>query len=117
MRHSPFHPRHSRAGGNLGFKHYIPALILLLTLSSASLAHADDASLGRDIYKDFCASCHGRDLVSTGLAFDLRKFPQNDPARFQKSVLDGTAKGMPPWKSQLSEQDVKALLDYVKSGG
>jgi mono/diheme cytochrome c family protein len=92
-------------------------LVLLLILSAASLAQADDASLGRDIYKDFCASCHGRDLVSTGLAFDLRKFPQNESARFQKSVLDGTAKGMPAWKSQLSAEDVNAIWDYVKSGG
>ncbi len=92
-------------------------LIFALILGTAKLAQADDASLGRDIYKDFCASCHGRDLVSTGLAFDLRKFPQNDAARFQKSVLDGTAKGMPAWKSQLSAEDVKALWDYVKSGG
>ncbi len=92
-------------------------LMFVLLVAMTRLVQADDAALGRDIYKDFCASCHGRDLVSTGLAFDLRKFPQNDAARFQKSVLDGTAKGMPPWKSQLSEQDVKALWDYVKSGG
>lgn len=92
-------------------------LIFVLILGTGSLAHADDASLGRDIYKDICASCHGRDLVSTGLAFDLRKFPMNDAARFQKSVLDGTAKGMPAWKSQLSAEDVNALWDYVKSGG
>ncbi len=92
-------------------------LIFVLLVAMTRLVQADDAALGRDIYKDFCASCHGRDLVSTGLAFDLRKFPMNDAARFQKSVLDGTAKGMPPWKSQLSEQDVKALWDYVKSGG
>lgn len=89
-------------------------LIFVLLSAMTCLAQADDANLGRDIYKDFCASCHGKDLVSTGLAFDLRKFPQNDSVRFQKSVLDGTAKGMPPWKSQLSTEDVKALWDYVK---
>lgn len=83
----------------------------------ARLAQADDASLGRDIYKDFCASCHGKDMVGTGLAFDLRKFPLDNLSRFQQSVLNGTAKGMPAWKSQLSEQDVKALWDYVKTGG
>jgi mono/diheme cytochrome c family protein len=91
--------------------------IFALMLATASSAQADDASLGREIYKEFCASCHGKDMVATGLAFDLRKFPLDDSARFQKSVLDGTAKGMPPWKSQLSEQDVKALWDYVKTGG
>ena len=91
--------------------------IFALILGAAHLAHADDASLGRDIYKDFCASCHGKDMVGTGLAFDLRKFPLDSLSRFQQSVLNGTAKGMPAWKSQLSEQDVKALWDYVKTGG
>lgn len=92
-------------------------IFVLASAITASLAQADDAGLGRDIYKDFCASCHGKDLVSTGLAFDLRKFPQDEPQRFVQSVLNGTAKGMPAWKSQLSEQDINALWDYVKTGG
>ena len=92
-------------------------LIIVLASVMSNLAHADDASLGRDIYKDFCASCHGKDLVSAGLAFDLRKFPLDELQRFTQSVLNGTAKGMPAWKSQLSEQDVKVLWDYVQTGG
>ncbi len=53
-------------------------------------AQADDADLGRDVYGDFCVSCHGRDMVNPGgVTFDLRKFPKDDFERFQNAVLNG----------------------------
>lgn len=93
------------------------ALLLVLLWGVAGSCLADDASLGREIYQDHCEQCHGKGMASPGLAFDLRKFPLNDPQRFQQAVLNGTEKGMPAWKAQLSAEDVKALWDYVKSGG
>jgi mono/diheme cytochrome c family protein len=27
---------------------------------------ADDVDLGREVYDDFCVSCHGRDMVAPG---------------------------------------------------
>jgi mono/diheme cytochrome c family protein len=80
-------------------------------------AQANDASLGKEIYQDTCAACHGRNMVSPGLAFDLRKFPANDFNRFQNAVLEGKPPGMPAWRQQLNADDVKALWDYVKTGG
>jgi hypothetical protein len=56
-------------------------------------------------------------MVSPGLAFDLRKFPANDFNRFQNAVLEGKPPGMPAWRHQLNADDVKALWDYVKTGG
>jgi mono/diheme cytochrome c family protein len=82
------------------------------------LAHADDAAIGREIFDEHCAKCHGKQMqVPIGLAFDLRKFPPAEALRFQQSVLKGTGKGMPAWQGQLSIEDIKALWDYVKSGG
>jgi mono/diheme cytochrome c family protein len=83
----------------------------------ASPVFADDAAIGREIYQDVCASCHGKDMVSSGVAFDLRKFPKDDPSRFQNSVLNGKGTAMPPWRGQLSQEDVKALWDYLKTSG
>lgn len=80
-------------------------------------ARADDAALGREIFHDLCASCHGKNMVSTGLAFNLRTFPRDDYTRFQEAVLNGKGTAMPPWRSQVSSEDIKALWDYVKSGG
>jgi mono/diheme cytochrome c family protein len=32
-------------------------------------------------------------------------------------VLEGKPPGMPAWRQQLNADDVKALWDYVKTGG
>jgi len=78
---------------------------------------ADEADDGRSLYHEVCANCHGRDMQNPGLAFDLRTFPKNDKPRFLNAVRNGTPKGMPPWKDQLSTDDIETLWAYVKSGG
>jgi len=95
----------------------LPALALGLTFAS-SPALADDAELGRDVYEEFCVTCHGKNLVNPGgVTFDLRKFPKDDFARFQASVLNGKGPAMPPWRGKVSDDDLKLLWAYVQSGG
>ena len=85
---------------------------------SARAADDDLIDQGRDLFNDVCAPCHGRDMVNTGtLTFDLRKFPKDDFARFQTSVLNGKGQGMPPWRGKVSDDDLKLLWAYVQSGG
>ena len=48
---------------------------------------ADDADLGRDLYHELCAGCHGKDMLKPGLAFDLKTFPANDYSRFENVIL------------------------------
>lgn len=109
MRMSPHTNRRTRRG--------VAGTLLLVTALAPPAARADDAALGKVMYQDLCASCHGKDMVSSGVVFDLRKFPRNEPERFRRSVLNGTPKGMPAWQGQLSAEDIQALWDYVKSGG
>ena len=72
---------------------------------------------GREVYDEFCTSCHGRDMISSGaVTFDLRKFPKDDAARFKKSVLEGKGTAMPPWSGKLSDDDVDLLWAYVRGG-
>ena len=81
-------------------------------------AFADDAELGRDVYEESCVACHGKDMVNPGgVTFDLRKFPKDDFARFQNSVLNGKGQGMPAWRGKISDDDLKLLWAYVQSGG
>ena len=80
----------------------IPVLAICVALCAA--ARADDADLGREVYDDFCVTCHGRDMVNPGgVTFDLRKFPKDAAERFVGSVLNGKGNGMPPWRDKLSD--------------
>ena len=72
---------------------------------------------GREVYDDFCQTCHGRDMISPGLVtFDLRKFPKDDPARFRGTVLDGKGAAMPAFRGRISDEEVNLLWAYVRGG-
>jgi len=97
------------------------AALIVATLHASGLARAAEADLieqGRDLYADTCAACHGRDMVNAGgIAFDLRKFPKDDFARFRNSVLNGKNEAMPAWRDKIDDNDLAALWAYVRSGG
>jgi cytochrome c5 len=92
--------------------------IIMCTVVVGSAAYAADPTAeqieeGVSIYEDFCAMCHGRDMINTGgFAFDLRKFPKNDFERFRNSVLNGKG-GMPPWRDKLTDEDIDLLWAYI----
>jgi mono/diheme cytochrome c family protein len=78
----------------------------------------DEIDQGRELYTQFCATCHGRDMVNTGgFVFDLRTFPKAGVERFKSSVANGKGQGMPAWRDQLSDDDIALLWAYVGSGG
>jgi len=97
-----------------------PVLVLLATLLSLRPAPAAEPTSeqieeGVSIYEDFCAMCHGRNMMNTGgFAFDLRKFPKNDFARFRSSVLNGKG-GMPAWRDKLTDEDIDLLWAYIST--
>jgi mono/diheme cytochrome c family protein len=94
----------------------LTVLAIWMVLSVA--AWADDVDLGREVYDDFCVSCHGRNMVASGaVTFDLRKFPKDDFERFRKGVLEGKPPAMPPWRDKISDDDLKLLWAYVRGGG
>ena len=93
-------------------------LALAIGVALCATARADDADLGREVYDDFCVTCHGRDMVNPGgVTFDLRKFPKDDFERFRNAVLDGKPPVMPPWRDKISDDDLKLLWAYVRGGG
>src|SRR3981081_1970293 len=103
MRHTSMGraPRAQRP--NRAWRRVFPALAFWAALSAG--AQADDADLGRDVYGDFCVSCHGRDMVNPGgVTFDLRKFPKDDFDRFQNAVLNGKPPAMPAWRGKVSDE-------------
>ena len=99
----------------------LPLAVVIAMLDASGSARAAESDLieqGRDLYADACAACHGRDLVNAGgIAFDLRKFPKDDFARFRDSVLNGKNEAMPAWRDKIDDNDLAALWAYVRSGG
>jgi len=82
------------------------------------VAAADPAEQGREVYGEFCVTCHGRDMIAPGaISFDLRKFPKDDFDRFRNAVLNGKGPAMPPWRGKISDEDLDDLWAYVRSGG
>jgi mono/diheme cytochrome c family protein len=98
---------------------YVPALVLAAALASPPrAAEADQIDEGRGVYDDYCATCHGRDMVAAGgLTYDLRQFPKDEAERFRTSVLDGKGAGMPAWRDRIGDDELAALWAYVRSGG
>jgi mono/diheme cytochrome c family protein len=92
--------------------------VLAIGVALSAGARADDADLGREVYDDFCVTCHGRDMVNPGgVTFDLRNFPKDDFERFRNAVLEGKPPAMPPWRGKISDDDLKLLWAYVRGGG
>ena len=85
--------------------------------TGAMASSAEIVARGRSLYAHHCSHCHGFNMVTSGtVAYDLRKFPHNDKARFVNSVTNGKG-GMPPWKGTISEEQLDQLWAYVLSGG
>jgi mono/diheme cytochrome c family protein len=72
---------------------------------------------GRQVYEQFCETCHGPGMVNPGtVSFDLRRFPTDAKERFTNSVTNGKSNGMPAWGRVIAPEDVESLWAYVTSG-
>lgn len=88
---------------------------LLLARQPAS-AQQDQAKVaaGAQTYSEYCSTCHGDDLVNSGVTFDLRRLKATERARFENSVLNGKNQ-MPPWNGVLSAEQIEALWNYIRA--
>ncbi len=76
-------------------------------------APAPSAEWGRKTYVSFCTRCHGINLVTSSSAhFDLRTFPADDKARFERSVTQGV-RAMPAWGGLLKPGQLESLWLYI----
>ena len=88
---------------------------------------ADEISRGEVVYKSNCILCHGVNGDGKGRAAKLYNPPPADLTRSDKNDdykamiirMGGKAMGrsevMPPWESQLSDQELNDLLAYLRS--
>lgn len=93
------------------------AVALALPLGAAAgAASAQDAAAeaGRRLYVMSCQRCHGLNLATNGIGFDLRRFPEHDKERFVRSVTNGL-RAMPAWGGTLKAEQIELLWAYVGS--
>ena len=87
------------------------------TTSAAAASAASQPALGlvddgRRRYTGLCVRCHGLNLATNGIGFDLRTFPRDGKERFSLSVRRGL-RAMPSFESIITENDVDALWAYI----
>ena len=99
-------------------------LLTATLLAAAPLAHAAD---GKTIFGSNCASCHGvkgqgtpglapalkGDAFVTGKIADVIATVKDGRAGDQKRFKDMPV-AMPAWGKQLSDADIKAVVDYLR---
>ncbi|MBP5991879.1 MAG: cytochrome c [Piscinibacter sp.] len=93
-------------------------LALLLAAASAAAAAQDaapePAEAGRKLYVSSCQRCHGINLATNGIGFDLRTFPAHDKERFLRSVTNGKG-AMPAWGGTLKPEQMDLIWAYIGS--
>ena len=87
--------------------------VVLAAMQSASAQDRAKIEAGEAIYNDFCFTCHGEKLVSSGQTFDLRRLTAGDRARFENSVRMGKNQ-MPPWKDVLTSEQIDLLWYFIR---
>lgn len=100
---------------------FFAAIPVLTAIAIAPLAlRAQPKPNPRDVaklYGELCASCHGPKLTGAqapSLLDDVWKFGGDD-ASLAKSIKEGNvASGMPPMGNALSEQEVRAMVIYIR---
>jgi cytochrome c55X len=85
------------------------------TSASAAADGSSSAVEGKSLYTGFCARCHGVNMVASGAGFDLRSFPKDQRARFERSVTEGL-RAMPAWGNRFTAQELESLWLFVSAG-
>jgi cytochrome c oxidase cbb3-type subunit 3 len=92
------------------------------SLSGLSTERGVDLAVGKKVFADNCAVCHGeegkgnRDLGSANLTDKIWLYG-SDKETIMQGVRNGHGGTMPAWNNRLSEPTIKALVFYVYSLG
>ena len=90
------------------------ALAAAGSVAAAQPAAPHAVEAGRKLYVSSCTRCHGINLVTNGIGFDLRTFPQADKERFVRSVTQGKG-AMPAWGGTLKPEQLDLIWAYIGS--
>ena len=94
----------------------VSGLIALGSCEQPSMDNPETGEVnGEKIFQYYCTRCHGpKGDRMVGQAPDLTKSNIEDDA-IRKMILYGSDKGMASYQSLISEEELPALVEYVKS--
>jgi mono/diheme cytochrome c family protein len=87
---------------------------------------ASKLSAARDIFKQLCAMCHGKDGSGKASRDQFSEIPdftnstwhgRRSDAQLLASVLDGKGTGMPSFRGRIKDQEANALVASVRAFG
>ena len=111
---------------NLFNEHEINSLIAYLRfLGRSKFKLMGDPKKGMDLYMKYCKVCHGEEGDGEGIMTRLmgispmdhtnpNETDRLDNAALMRSILFGKGRYMPAWNGILSQQDVEALVSYIR---
>ena len=89
------------------------ALLVSSPVVTASTPGNEGYESGRELYDLGCASCHGKNMQTTGtFSFNLKKFPKDQKQRFIESVTNGKD-FMPALGAVFDAEEIEQLWIYV----
>ncbi len=104
----------------------VQALIAYLRfLGSSKHDLMGDPEAGMQLYQKYCQVCHGEEGDGDGIMTRLmgimpmdhtnpNETSSIDNEELVKSILDGKGRFMPAWRGILSQEDVGALVSYIR---
>jgi len=99
---------------------------ILLLCSSQVFAEVVNLETGRDVFFKHCKACHGNKGDGKTFAANVLNPPPKNfisdeskqeltAKRMVESVTEGRkGTAMMPWKSRLSQQEIQAVVEYIR---
>jgi cytochrome c oxidase subunit 2 len=104
--------------GPRGQKHFADAALLAAALAAApALARAATAPDGKTVYAGYCQACHqaaGQGMKPVFPALAGSAIVNGPPGPAIDRVLNGKS-SMPPFKGQLDDGQIAAVVTYVRA--
>lgn len=89
----------------------------IATLLASAMKDPEAAARGKVAFAASCAACHGAEGQGTigPSLIDATWVYGGEPAKVAHTITEGTAKGMPPFKTQLAPGAVADVTAYIAS--
>lgn len=104
---------------------FVMTLALAVTPWTVTAGHvmADGTEVlakGKEVYSELCAPCHGFDgvkVMDEAPSFSKGEALEKVDTELMESITNGKGDIMPPWAEELSQEEIVAVLTYVKTLG